>query len=438
MRSKQFRSPASSVFAIFLMLLLGSLLWVEGARAQDRSVPGKWGQLAKLTESNGLGYDTLGSSVAISKDGNTAAVGASSWCRTQGYEGCGQGAIFVFVKPSTGWADMTETAMLTASDGQPGEYLGESVAISDDGTTIVAGAPYWPANGTFMGAVYVFIKPQGGWANGTEAARLTTTDGSNVCVGQSVAISGNTVAAGGYVFNTNQGAAYVFAEANTGWANMTQTARLTPSDGKDGVMGWSVAISADTVVAGAPQTGTGSEGNGAYVFVKPKNGWKNKTENAKLTASDGINFELGYSVSIGGSTVAVGARFRGGDNGAVYVYAKPAGGWRSTTETATLTVPGKENVLGNSASVGYNGKEIVGGAPGWEDGLGQGAAFLFVKPEAGWSTTSKPNARLNASDGRNADNLGFSVSAATAIVAGAPYAAIGSNPEEGAAYVFGH
>ena len=398
------------------------------------ATPGPWKQLAKLTESKGKEQDWLGWSVAISKDGNTAAVSAVGWCPLKNSDGCGQGAIFVFVKPASGWADMTETAMLTASDGQPGEYLGESVAISDDGSTVVGGAPKWPADDTGKGALYVFVKPRTGWVDGTESARLNATDtGTNL--GQSVAMSGRTIVGGAEYFNGFQGAAYVFVEPRTGWANMTQMARLTPSDGKGGFMGDSVSVTADTVVAGAPITGAGGAGNGAYVFVKPKSGWKDRTEAAKLTASHGTGFELGYSVSISAGTVAVGARLRSHNNGAVYVYVQPTHGWRSMTETARLTVQPKFNLLGYSVSINSNGKDIFGGAPGWQ--LGQGAVDLFRKPSSGWKTTSRFAARLTASDGIAQDGLGFSVSGSPlAVVGGAPYAQIGSNPQQGAAYLF--
>jgi len=424
-----------------LLMLLGANVAAQSARpirSGDSSTTGPWKQLAKLTEAKGKEQDWLGWSVAISKDGNTVAVGAVGWCPQQGFNGCGQGAVFVFVKPASGWADMAQTALLTASDGQPGEYLGESVAISDDGATIVTGAPLWPADHTFRGASYVFVRPAGGWISMTETARLTSTDGNNVSLGQSVGISGTTIVAGGFGFNTSQGAAYVFAQPKSGWGNMTQIARLTPSDGTDADMGWSVAISGDTVVAGAPFTGTGNAGNGAYVFVKPKIGWKNKTETAKLTASRGTGFYLGDSVSISGSTIAVGAPRRSNANGAIYVYVKPASGWRGMTETARLTGPPKFNSLGYSESIDSDGKRVIGGAPGWQDGIGQGAVDLFVRPTSGWKTTSKSNTMLTARDGIAKDNLGYSVSASpTAISAGAPFAPIGSNAQQGAAYVFG-
>jgi hypothetical protein len=49
-----------------------------------------------------------------------------------------QGSAYVFVKPAGGWANMTETAKLTASDGAANDFFGNSVAISGD--TVVVGA----------------------------------------------------------------------------------------------------------------------------------------------------------------------------------------------------------------------------------------------------------------------------------------------------------
>jgi len=341
------RTVRGTLMVGLMMVLLCASAAAQGAgRAggDSSAASGPWKQLAKLTEANGLGYDEVGWSVAISKDGKTVAVGAATWCRKRGFEGCGQGAVFVFVKPVSGWADMTETGLLLASDGQPGDYLGTSVAISDDGNTIVAGAPDWPADGTFRGAAYVFVRPAGGWTNMTETARLASTDGSNVSLGQSVAIDGSTIVAGGPSLNTFQGAAYIFVEQPKGWGNRTQTARLTPSDGELGDMGYSVAIVGETVVAGAPSA-DGKAGNGAYVFVKPNQGWKNKTETAKLTASDGIGFRLGYSVSIASDTIVAGAPYwRSRDNGAAYVFVKPLKGWKGMTETARLTIPHSHDV----------------------------------------------------------------------------------------------
>src|SRR5580704_4662182 len=91
--------------------------------ALSRDIPAI--KTAKLTASDGQQFDTLGWNVAIS--GNTVAVGAPG--ATIG-SNVGQGAIYIFVKPASGWANMTQTAKLTASDGQADSLLGRGVAIS--------------------------------------------------------------------------------------------------------------------------------------------------------------------------------------------------------------------------------------------------------------------------------------------------------------------
>ncbi len=148
-----------------------------------------------------------------------------------------------------------EEAKLTASDGAAADYFGTSISISGD--TAVVGAPCGAEDGKGgdrSGRAYVFTNSASGW---TQAARLTASDGAAYDdFGNSVSISGNTVVVGANGFNINQGAAYVFTEPGTGWANMTQAAKLTASD--DLVLdnfGSSVSISGNTVVVGA----TGSQ-----------------------------------------------------------------------------------------------------------------------------------------------------------------------------------
>lgn len=75
-----------------------------------------------------------------------------------------------------------------------------------------------------------------------------------------------------------------------------------------------------------------------YVFVKPASGWANATQ----TASDGLTDDSFGSVSISGDTIVAGALdHKVGanlDQGAVYMFVKPASGWKNATQTAELTV----------------------------------------------------------------------------------------------------
>jgi hypothetical protein len=308
---------------------------------------------------------------------------------------------------------LNQLGALTASDGWPGDNLGGGVAI--DGNTVVASGVGW--NGSGSGVGYVFVEPSTRWASMTQTAKLTTSDGSPI---GAVAISGNTVVAA----PVWGGAGYVFVEPSTGWADMTETAKLTTSDGS--AIG-AVAISGNTVVA--------IGGSGAYVFVKPLDGWGNMTETAVLTTSNGDGLT---GVAISGSTVAAGAVWGNNGNGAAYVFVEPAGGWANMTQTAELTAfdGASDDFLG--CGVGISGDTVVAGAPnhtingnGW-----QGAVYVFAKPTSGWANMTQ-TAELTASDGGFTDQLGNGAAIyGDTVVGGAPQYEPFGNTGNGKAYAY--
>src|SRR5439155_12480069 len=128
-----------------------------------------WSQVARLTSSDGHAVDHFGSAVSVNSfEGNTIVVGADNGDHPEGFN-YGGGAAYVFVEPDSGWADTsTYAAKLTASDGRIEEKLGNSVAVSADGSTVVVGAPK-PASAlgrTTFGTAYIYVKPAdsiGGW-----------------------------------------------------------------------------------------------------------------------------------------------------------------------------------------------------------------------------------------------------------------------------------
>jgi hypothetical protein len=368
--------------------------------------------LAELTASDGHTGDGMGISAAVC--GDTVAVGASELNSST------FGAVYVFVKGSLGWANMTQTAKLTASDGVQGAVFGSSVACF--GKTVVVGAPH--QNG---GEAYVFVEPSDGWSNMTETARLTSPDnGGTDDFGYSVAIKGQTIAVGAPQASGPvgwQGKAYIFERPKGGWKTTSAcTAELTASNAQfDDGLGASVSMSADKVVAGAPN---GGGAGAAYVFVKPATGWATTTNfAAELTASDGVDGEaFGYSVSIFDNTVASGAY----QTNAAYIFVEPANGWATETETAKVTAVNPGSNFAYSLSLGSN-KLVVGSANDPTDS----AVFEYIRSRAGWETTSKYNARLTSSDG---SGFGFSVAVGGGvIVAGS----IEGNDLRGAAYIFG-
>jgi FG-GAP repeat len=123
---------------------------------------------------------------SVATDGDTIAVGAN-------YVDGTRGAVYVFEKPRGGWEDTSRAAAkLTASDAAPGAFLGRSVAIVGD--SIAAGAPdvfFEGQDGRGPGAVYVFVRPPGGWRNATEAAQLVAAGSSvNDSLGWALTASG--------------------------------------------------------------------------------------------------------------------------------------------------------------------------------------------------------------------------------------------------------
>ena len=104
---------------------------------------------------------------------------------------------------------------------------------------------------------------------------------------------------------------------------VNELAKLLASDGADGdLFGIAAAVSPDTAVVGAYlDDDTGSNFGSAYVFVRSGTTW---TQQAKLVASDGaVDDQFGFSVAVSGDTAVVGAPFdddSGSSSGSAYVF----------------------------------------------------------------------------------------------------------------------
>ena len=420
--------------------LNGQPLLPKVADSKERSpiVTNPWVQLAGLTASDAVSNDLLGSSVAVS--GNTVVVGAP------GCHECGMvGTAYVYVESASGWTTGTQTAKLTASDGTANNQFGFAVAIS--GNTVVIGAF---EDNHYRGAVYVFVEPSSGWVDMTETAKLTASDfRGGKLLGRSVAISGNTVVAGAPAAtvgaNKKQGSAYLYVEPPGGWASMTQTAKLTASDGAaSDDFGRSVGIDGNTVVVGAPYAaiGTNPAQGASYVFAEPEGGWGDMTQTAKLTASDGApGNRLGNFVAISGSAVVAGAPLATVSHfqqGAAYVFVMSASGWGDMTQTGKLT--SSDGVAHGyfGRSVAISGTHAVVGAPNQTVGsfTGQGAVYEFAEPDSGWADTTE-TAQLNVANATSNDFVGCRVGIdGSTVVAGALGWRSNGVAKEGAAFVF--
>jgi hypothetical protein len=417
---------------------------------RNRGGADAWGRARKLAASDAQDNDSFGNAVAIS--GDTIVAGAP-W-EDGANPNSSRGAAYLFVYSGGRWQ---EVAIPRADDAEDDDRFGFSVAISGD--TAVVGADGEDGGGTDQGAAYVLERNRDGVDSWGQVKKLSGWDSTDFdWFGISVAISGDTVVVGAYGEDGTgnmSGAAYVF-ERNHDRLNPSvpkadnwgQVAKLTASDAGDGDrFGYSVAISDDTIAVGAPweQGSAGYDRGSAYIFTRNEGGADNWGQTRKLLASDEQNYAyFGYSVSISGDTVVVGA-FRDGasdsERGAAYVFARNEGGTADNWgEVTKLTASDSANGDRFGSSVAISGDTIVVGAY-WEDGWmmdDRGAAYIFERNKGGAADNWGQVDKLLASDMAAGDEFGQSVGISVdTVVVGAPGEDAGLFlPNRGAAYVY--
>lgn len=461
-------------------------------------------QQAYLKASNTNLGDLFSSSVAI--DGNTIAIGApNESSAASGINGNQQdnslissGAVYIFVRTGTTWS---QQAYIKASNPDFNDQFGHSVGLSGD--TLVVGARNESSEATGIngnqtdnsamnaGAVYVFVRSGTTWSQ-QAYLKASNAEGFDQ-FGWIVALDGNTLAVGANLESSNatgvngnqadnnavrSGAAYVFVRSGTSWSQQAYI-KASNTEAHDN-FAVALGLSGDRLVVGAVNEDSAATGiNGdqsnndaasagaAYVFARSGTTW---SQQAYLKASNTeANDFFGESVTIDGSTVAVGAWWEdssatgiNGDqnnnnttlSGAAYVYSFDGVGWSqqayikaSNTDTENyfgraLVLQGDRLIVSayadDSAATGIDGDQQNA------DAGGSGAAFVFERTGTTWSQQHY----LKASNTGETDFFGYTMATdGTSLVVGAIYedsSAIGvdgnqadnSISDSGAAYVF--
>lgn len=310
-----------------------------------RSAEGVWTQQAYLKSATPAADEYFGLDVGLSADGNRLAVGAPLG---------GAGAVHVFQRDGSAWQ---RQSVLTASGGEQGDVLGVSVALSADGTTLAAGAPY-------------------------EDSSAAGVDGN---------AADNSA--------EDAGAVYVFALSGSDWQQQAYLKADNP-DAEDN-FGIRVALSGNGLVLAVgvdeeDSSATGINGDGtdnsadeagaAYVFVRSGGGWM---QDAYIKASNtGAGDEFGAAVALNqdGSVLAVGSEAESGggtglagdpqDNsafkaGAAYVYRRGSDGWQQQAYVKASNTDDDEDDFGTSLGLSANGDVLAVGAYG-EDSAASG------------------------------------------------------------------
>ena len=323
-------------------------------------------EAGRVTASDSGVFESFGFSVAVW--GDTALIGAE-WDREIGTEA---GAVYVFHPDGTSWV---ETQKLLASDQQPWDELGHSVAVNGDVALIGAlqhvhdGAP-----GT--SAVYVFRFDGSTWIEEEELLASQGTWGD--AFGISVALSGDVAvigASGDDDAGTNFGASYVFRYDAKSQSWVEQQKLLAPNGGW--AFGGAVAIDGEIAVIGArmhvnDEVTLGS----AYVFRFDGSTWVEEQE--LLPSADAGSAAFGSSVSITGDVILIGARSEGYGSAYVFRYdreAPPGSPWVLEQKLLASDPNGIEQ-FGNSVAVDGD-TAVIGAWVSNAGGPGSGAAYLF-------------------------------------------------------------
>jgi hypothetical protein len=456
-------------------------------------------QQAYVKASNTGVDDRFGSAVSLSGDTlatgavceNSVATGVNG-DQTDNSASC-VGAVYVFNRDSSGtWF---QQAYIKASNADAVDLFGSSVSVS--GSTLAVGAHFEDGQGNNRsGAVYVFNRDAAGiWSQ--QAYLKASNAGADDYFGWSLSLFGDTLAvgapredSGSAGVNADQqdnslggaGAVYVFIRDGSG--SWSQRAYVKPSNPVGGAsFGHSVSVFDDTVAVGAPYEHGASAGiNGdqsdqsafysgaVYVFIRNAAGTWGQQAYTKASNID-WNDWFGYSVSLSGDTLAVGAYQEDSsatgvhgddtlnnsvDSGAVYVFIRDGSGtWfqqayikASNTGAADFfgtSVSLSDDTLAVGAHVESSAATGVNGDQADNSTSGAGAVYVFIRDGSGsWSQ----RAYVKASNAEGDDQFGFAVSIFGDVLAvGALYedsAATGVNGDQtgnafsgsGAVYVF--
>ncbi|MFN6322139.1 MAG: integrin [Burkholderiales bacterium] len=412
--------------------------------------------------SNTAANDEFGTSVALSGDGNTLAVGAP------GEDGSASdsGAVYVFTRSGGSWSQ--QGSPIKATSPALGDRFGSAVALSNDGNTLVVGAP---GRNVDAGSAYVFVRSGISW---TEEDNLTASNAeAGDGFGASVALSndGNTLAVGAPFEDSsvtginqpsnelasNSGAAYVFVRSVASW-NQEAFVKASNTDEQDN-FGRAVVLSNDgnTLAVGAPGEDSADSANqndetalssgAAYVYFRSGAAW-DLTPPAYIKASNpDAQDAFGHSLALSGdgSTLAVGAYREasnatviGGDqsnnsasdSGAVYVFLLSGTTWNQQAYVKASNAQADDQ-FGWSLALSSDGNTLVVGAR-YEDsnatgvGGGQtdvpiassnsGAVYSFVRSGGTWAQRSYVKASNTGSGDQFAWSLALSADGNTLTV----------------------
>jgi hypothetical protein len=323
----------------------------DGASAQGSAyifekVGGTWTQVQKIIQSDTRSSGFFGSRVRISNDGTTLVVGAYE------HDGVGAnvGAAYIFDK--SGGGTWSQTLKLYPPNTTT-QFYAQGLDISGDGNVIAVGAPRDDTTSSNMGRVFMYVKSGGAWSNTpTQTFQYNTAVAEDKYFGWSVGLSqnGNTLIVGAPYEDTEQtqsGAIHIYERTNGVWTPVKREYTGVNPSGEG--LGTSVAISDDGKVYIA-----GNENDDPVITSGSVKVYDEKIYTERMThlslrcpvmfeaSSQGLTFNAGTS----GASVIVKWN---------YVHLNVGGGYDSKTGLFTAPIRGYYKFNANLAKYNSGG-----------------------------------------------------------------------------------
>ncbi len=318
------------------------------------------------------------------------------------------------------------SGLITVATNIGGLNAGRSLAMQGD--LLFVGVPFGiPTD--FPGAVQIFRRTGTDW--NLESRLLPSSSDNAQFFGYSLAVSRDTLvvgAPGNLSSNSVAGSVYVFRQQGTNWS---REALLRGNAGTNGdEFGFSVAVNADSLIVGAPgYPSAGAHSGAAFIFQRTNTVW---IQHPILTSPEKAALDyFGQSVAINGTAAVVGApRGRGleipSKSGAAYSFTRSGSTWHWTTRLLSSTRYNGD-LFGTTVAAGDN--YFVVGAPGpnptdnTDSKLNLRVACVFTNVQTSFPNTITESARLSPAASAPFEMFGLTVSAdGPRIRVGAPLA----------------
>lgn len=381
---------------------------------RNQGGPNNWGQVKKVTASDAGGAKAFGLKVEL--DGTTLVVGANEHFLYSGgfYYPVGPGSAYVFYQNQGGTNNWGQVKKVTPSDGVSGDAFGY---LDIDGDYLVVASHF---KNSYQGAAYIFYRNQGGTDNWGQVKKIVPPISSSVpTYGLGIDVSGDNIAIGSY-YESGGGFVYVYNRNQGGTNNWGQVKKFKGSTVSSGYwFGTSVTMENDILVVGAAGNGS-SGGNGqAYVFKQNQGGTNNWGQTQILTASDGAyNDQFGFSLAMHQGRIIVGAVYNddGGTNsGSAYIFANcvssPATSISATVNPVCQGSSTTLSLVGGYLGTGATWRWYSGSCGGTLVGTGTSISVsptssttYYVRAEGSCNTTTCASLLVNVTVPQTANN----------------------------------